>query len=66
MLFCSESIFAMYHKYLKLIHKPLLAIMNSTRNFDLQIIDDNNPPDYSPVIYVVNHTNSHDIPVAVR
>lgn len=39
-------------------------MMKSTRDFDLQIIDENNLPDYSPVIYVVNHTNSHDIPVA--
>lgn len=64
MRFCLESILVMYYKHLKLIHKPLLAVMKSTRDFDLQIIDGNNLPDYSPVIYVVNHTNSHDIPVA--
>lgn len=53
----------MYHRYLKLLHKPLLTIMKSRRKFDLRIIDSKNLPDFSPVIYVVNHTNSYDVPV---
>ena len=46
------------------LHKPLLFLMKSIRNFDLKIIDECNLPKSEPVIYVFNHTNSHDIPTA--
>lgn len=47
-----------------ILHKPLLAMMRLTRKMELKIIGQENLPDYAPVIYVVNHTNSHDIPIA--
>ncbi len=49
----------------KFLHKPLLSMMKSTRNFDLKLLDEENlKKSIDSAIYVVNHTNSHDIPVA--
>lgn len=49
----------------KLLHKPLLLLMRTKRNFKLKIIDGINLSKVNcPAIFVVNHTNSHDIPIA--
>ena len=49
----------------KLLHKPLLLLMRSKRNFNLKIMGEINLTKINcPAIFVVNHTNSHDIPVA--
>ena len=49
----------------KLLHKPLLLLMRSKRNFNLKTMGEINLDKVNcPAIFVVNHTNSHDIPVA--
>lgn len=54
----------MYNKFLYILHKPLLVLMKTKITFNLNIIDEDNLCTSFPAIYVVNHTNSFDIPVA--
>ena len=50
------------NKLLKIIHPILLKIMVSTLKSELNLVSDNQIQFDYPVIYAVNHTNSHDVP----
>ena len=61
---CCRSQIKYNNKLLKMIHPMLLKIMVSTLKSELNIVSDNQIQFDYPVIYAVNHTNSHDVPAA--
>lgn len=53
-----------FDKFRRLIHPTLLKVLKSTRKHNLRIV--NEQPDVEQAIYVVNHYDVNDIPVALE
>lgn len=53
----------MRDRFRKSVHPLLLGMMPSKRDFELEILN-NMPPVHGNKIFVINHTNAHDGPVA--